>query len=381
MPASTSAALTEALFDAAVDPEGWTSVMGLLERQYGNHAGAFYFLDYRARTLRALCIHGISAAYHQSFAECFYTADNPCIRSPELHAPGQVRTDAHIADYFRDSLVLQRSTYYNEWLRPQDLAHTIGTTPLAENGLVLNLSLLRAGDRGHFSRGETRAFALFARQLQRALRVALRLDTLQQGTDLTSQAFDRLAHGIVLLDAQARVVHGNAAAHAILLSGRGLRLRAGRLEATDPGDRQQLAAAVRHCTRHPTEPMPPTLAHLTVRAGDSTALWLSAVPLRSGQGVLAAPRAVVLLVIADSTAQPAAAGIDATCRSHGFTAAETRLARALADAPGLRAAAEQAGLSYETARWYLKILFQKTGTRRQAELVRKLLACGASPLR
>ena len=36
-------------------------------------------------------------------------------------------------------------------------------------------------------------------------------------------------------------------------------------------------------------------------------------------------------------------------------------------------------MTYETARWYLKILFQKTGTSRQAELVALLLGDLAVP--
>ena len=40
----------------------------------------------------------------------------------------------------------------------------------------------------------------------------------------------------------------------------------------------------------------------------------------------------------------------------------------------LRGAGAAAGLSYETSRWYLKQLFAKTDTHRQADLVRLLLA-------
>jgi len=40
----------------------------------------------------------------------------------------------------------------------------------------------------------------------------------------------------------------------------------------------------------------------------------------------------------------------------------------------LREAAKVRATSYETARWRLKILFQKTGTHRQAELIRLLLS-------
>jgi len=56
-----------------------------------------------------------------------------------------------------------------------------------------------------------------------------------------------------------------------------------------------------------------------------------------------------------------------------LTPAEARLAQALLGGSGLRPAAAAAGMSYETARWYLKVLFQKTHTSRQAELVARLL--------
>src|SRR3546814_1764326 len=65
---------------------------------------------------------------------------NPSARTPTLHRPGIVRTDQRLGDYFRDAEILQRSRYYHEWLQPQDFAHTMGVTPLAEDGIVFNLS-------------------------------------------------------------------------------------------------------------------------------------------------------------------------------------------------------------------------------------------------
>jgi DNA-binding CsgD family transcriptional regulator len=64
----------------------------------------------------------------------------------------------------------------------------------------------------------------------------------------------------------------------------------------------------------------------------------------------------------------------AVLREHfGLTPAEARLAHALATGCGLRAAAGEVGVGYETARGYIKILFQKTATRRQSDLVRRIL--------
>jgi DNA-binding CsgD family transcriptional regulator len=64
---------------------------------------------------------------------------------------------------------------------------------------------------------------------------------------------------------------------------------------------------------------------------------------------------------------------------YGLTSAEARLAAVLLEANGIAAAAGELGISVNTARTHLKRVFCKTGTRRQAELVR-LLLCGPAAL-
>ena len=53
----------------------------------------------------------------------------------------------------------------------------------------------------------------------------------------------------------------------------------------------------------------------------------------------------------------------------GLTPAEARVVLRLLSGDSLRAAAKALGVQYETVRTHLMSIFQKTGTRRQAELV------------
>ncbi|MCW6506777.1 helix-turn-helix transcriptional regulator [Lichenifustis flavocetrariae] len=62
----------------------------------------------------------------------------------------------------------------------------------------------------------------------------------------------------------------------------------------------------------------------------------------------------------------------------GLTPAEARLAYEMAHGDGLGACARRLGITPNTARTHLKHVFEKTGTRRQAELLRLLLSCGFS---
>jgi DNA-binding CsgD family transcriptional regulator len=64
----------------------------------------------------------------------------------------------------------------------------------------------------------------------------------------------------------------------------------------------------------------------------------------------------------------------------GLTPAETRLAILLLQHRSVEEAAERLDISLNTARTHLKKLFEKTGTRRQSELV-SLLGGGVSQLR
>ena len=57
----------------------------------------------------------------------------------------------------------------------------------------------------------------------------------------------------------------------------------------------------------------------------------------------------------------------------GLTPAEAGFTREILKADGLQAAADRLGISLTTARTHLAHVFGKTGTRRQAELVRLIL--------
>jgi DNA-binding CsgD family transcriptional regulator len=61
---------------------------------------------------------------------------------------------------------------------------------------------------------------------------------------------------------------------------------------------------------------------------------------------------------------------DRLARAFGLTAAEARLAAALATGTSLTDYAETARITIGTARWYLKQALAKTNSHRQSELVR-----------
>ena len=364
--------LTEAIYDAAIDPESWRDVMALVRQGFETSVEALYALDYDGRSMRPIQLSGIPDRFVASFEASFFTDDNPSTRTAALHRPGIIRTDQWLGEHFRDADVLRRSRYYSEWLQPQDLAHTMGMTPLAEDGMVVNFSLLRSPQAGPFGPREIARFERLHAHVCRALRVASRVERLTARSGASAAALDSLAHGVVFLNDKGQVLHCNATAEGWLRDGSGLALRAGRLVLGDPAAQQQLGAVLRDLQgRGQARGLSRSIA---VRLPErDRPLTLSAIRLSAQRSRFVATLPTVMLLIVDPEvpSRPDSALLRTLYR---LTPAEARLAQALLGGGGLRQAAAAAGMSYETSRWYLKVLFQKTHTSRQAELVARLLA-------
>ena len=371
--------LTETIYDAAVDSGSWPRVMAMLRERFTAGAEALYFLDFTRHTVRPVHLGGIPASYYRCFGERFYTDDNPCARAQSLHRVGMVRTNERYARHFNDPRILWRSTYYNEWLRPQQLAPMIGVTLLEDGDTNLNCTLLRARDVPDFSAAEIAGFARIGRHLQRAFRIATRLESICGQEGLTFDAVNHLGYGVAFLDLQGRLCHANTMAEALIRCGDGLTLINGRLAAIDGPSQRELEFLLHGLAQDPAGRNDAGSSRIAIRRPDGRRpLIVSAIRLSAHRRAFLSPRPVILLLIADPET---ASTIDSETirRLYRLTAAEARLASALLAGGSLREAADAAGMSYETARWYLKILYQKTETRRQSELVARLLRDLAVP--
>jgi DNA-binding CsgD family transcriptional regulator/GAF domain-containing protein len=365
--------LTQAIYDAAVEPGGWADVTTLLQRQFRSPASGLYRLDRVRGGMRKLHVSGFEAQWLRVFSECYFTRDNPWLRAKPLHQPGVVRTDERLVAVLGDPRALVRSQYYNEWMRPQRLVRTLGVTLLSENGVATNLTLLRPRTDGSFSKSEFATFQALCAHLRRALRFSSRLESASIRGDAAVAALDCLPYGAVLLTLGGRVVHANAAAETLFRSRDGLAVANGRLRAAEFGEQWKLDAFLHQVADYasPRTNRPPDAVSIGRRTG-AAPLALSAIRFSAPRRAAAVAESMILVTVTlPEHAQPrdlAAAG-----QRYQLTPAELRLAMALTAGKSLRAAAEEARMTYETARWYLKVLFQKTGTNRQAQLVALLM--------
>src|SRR5450755_1038530 len=143
MATSLQEELTDAVFRTTLEPDAWGDVMRLMELRFPSSAQTFYFLHRRQRQVRPVSLRGIEPRWRDSFNGFYFAPDNPWIRlTQRLHRPGIVRTNERLEQLLGEPGALYRSTYYNEWMRPQGFRYTIGNTLLADDDIVANITLL-----------------------------------------------------------------------------------------------------------------------------------------------------------------------------------------------------------------------------------------------
>lgn len=362
--------MIEAIYTSPMSDGGWRDAMQLLHARFGSNMEALYFLDFAERRTRVVELQGVTPNWLKQFSPMYYRPDNPWARhTSRLHRPGMVRTSTRLAEYTGDSGILQRSTYYNEWMRPQSFCHTLGTTPYAQDGVVANITLYRPADMQPFGDAEIADMQALTPHIQRAFGFCMRLESATQSARLGLAALDTLAEGFALVDEHGRLRHANPALESWLRKGDLLDEKAGRLQACTPAGAQTLAALIAD-TALGFAPHP---GGVDLTGPGGRVLNARAMPVRGANLRYLPPRSYVLLMFSEPRAD-AAARLQRAGAKYRLTQAEQRLALHLAAGTSLRDAAERCGIGYGTARGYLKALFQKTGTHRQGELVALLLA-------
>jgi len=172
--------------------------------------------------------------------------------------------------------------------------------------------------------------------------------------------------GVLLVDHERRILYANPSARAVLQHRDGLSSDDGRICGVDPESDSRLQQLV-DTMIGADDRTPEAIALQIDRPSGLLSYQARATQVQGGRRVL--------MFLSD----PALPVAELSCvrQMYGLTTAESEVALLLVEGHDVRQIAELRSVGVETVRTLLKRTFEKTGTRRQIDLVRVVL-CGAA---
>jgi DNA-binding CsgD family transcriptional regulator len=358
--------LVGTIYDAALNGKLWPNVLKSIGDAVGGPKIVFGIYD-PANGLVNMHAPRTDPGIMSSLVDWAPTnAALPCIAS---HPPGRVFNGADIVppDEFT------RTAFYRGWWRPAGFS----TEPLVTN--------LFAGGAasGHFASHslpnrspldiQKRLFALLAQHLVRAVALQRRVHHLTIAKEGTLADLDGLRQGFLLVDAEARLLYVNLAARTLFDARGGLRLDNGALSASNANDSRTLRGLIASCAAE-TMATRGTNGNIVLRRGAGRLpLDVLVTPIKPETSMATIswtfPQRAIAIVLASDPETERQARIDDLRERFGFTPAEAAFALEIIKGDGRQAAADRLGISVATARSHLSSIFNKTGSRRQAQLV------------
>ncbi|KLI65174.1 helix-turn-helix transcriptional regulator [Aurantiacibacter marinus] len=229
----------------------------------------------------------------------------------------------------------------------------------------LDAALILAGD-ANLGADIASLLSALAPHMSTALRVLASVERERARSEMSAEVFARINFGWISLDAKCRIVDCDPQAERLMQqSGILRRGHYNRLTPAAPAVDRQLTALVREFATTPrARPRAINLSHDP---------WIDilAAPLRLE--ALAGGTDAVAVVYIRGDRSSSADRAEQLVDLFDLTPSEARLAWSMAQGLSIAEAAEEHGLTIETARNYSKKIYAKTGARGQVDLVRHVL--------
>jgi DNA-binding CsgD family transcriptional regulator len=363
------------IYDAALEHDQWPTMLRQIADFVGGHSATIFAKEVAKQEGFVAYESGeISDRYKKSYFEKYVKLD-PATTG---HFFAQVDEPISTEDLVPYDEFVQ-SQFYLEWAKPQGLIDFVASVLDKSLTSGAMFGVFRHERDGLVDEGVRRRMRLIVPHIRRSVLIGRVIDLKTSEAKAYSGIFDHLATAMCLVDGASRIVHANAAGLALLSAGDTLRSVSGKLEAVDRAINAQLGTIFSDAsdgdlaigTKGIAIPMVDRAsAHLVAHV-----LPLNA-GLRGKEGRAFQATAAIFVKPAQTEAQ---APPEIIAKTFKLTPTELRIMLAIVEVGGVPEVAVALGIAESTVKTHLSRLYEKTGAKRHADLV-KIFANFATPL-
>jgi DNA-binding CsgD family transcriptional regulator len=269
--------------------------------------------------------------------------------------------------------------FFKEWAQPQGWCDFVSASLEKSSMTYAECGVFWHERHGAATDEARRKMSLIISHIRRAVLIGKVIDLHKVEAAALADTLDGLAAAMFLVDAGGRLVHANAAAHAMLSEGLVIRASGGKFAAADGQADHALHDIFMNADNSDAAVGTKGIA-VPVTARDNERYVAHVLPLTSGARRKAGVAySAVAAVFVRKAALELPHPIETIANTYKLTPAEIRVLIMIVEVGGVPEVAPVLGISETTVKTHLQRIFDKTATGRQADLV-KLVAGYMSPL-
>jgi DNA-binding CsgD family transcriptional regulator len=362
------------IYDAALDPSLWTEIVGKAGRFVGGQAAAIHSKSPTAKTITIHYQSGLDPYYMQIYLDEYVKLDPTMI----AHYFADIEQPIAVADIIPHHELVE-TRFYKEWVQPQGIMGNVTAVLDKSATSVALFGVFRYQRDGAVDDEARRRMRLIVPHIRRAVLIGGLIDLKSAEAASLAGTLDGLSAAMCVVDPAGRIVHANTSAQIMFDAGDLLTAIAGRIVArdarTNQAFRELFAAAGSGDAAIGTQGIA-----LPLQAQDGSHYVAHVLPLTSGARryagrAYAATAALFVCKAAKETRYPQ----EIIASAYHLTPTELRVLLAIVEIGGVPETAVALGVAESTIKTHLGRLFTKTGTGRQADLV-KIVAGFVTPL-
>jgi DNA-binding CsgD family transcriptional regulator/PAS domain-containing protein len=348
--------LTGEIYEASRDGGLWPRVLLQVCELLGSPRGSFWIRSKQNGELTTSCVHGQSEEDQREYLDKWALQDPWLLRLDRFPREEGVFAPSHSVITDEE---LEATEVYQAYLSPRKLHYGGGAWIARGVDVESFLTVIRSKQSGPLTEYELAMGTRIAGHIRRSVQLLEERHLLSQGCTGIKICFEELPFAVAILNQDGKVVQSNGRFQKLAGKADGLALREGSvlLESGDVlmPERRTRSFAIRRRRR-------------------GTPYWATLRPIQAENWH---PMGVVKLTAILEVRDPDRATSADSAQLEtlfGLTPAEARFASMLASGLSVKQAAEQLGIAEQTGRTHLKRAMSKTGTRRQAELMSRIIA-------
>jgi DNA-binding CsgD family transcriptional regulator len=356
------------IYDCVIAPERWTGVLDEICAEFGFATGALSIASLSNMKAVVNAVSGSDLAqmtqngigYGPDIIELWggteriqqYPLGEPIVQSQA------VRQD-----------IISSNRYYREWALPKGLFDAVAVGLVRDGTMVGNAIFSQHETAGPIHDAQLGGLRILAPHIRRAVTISNLFDLKTVETTTFAATVEALTVGVVLADEDSRVVHTNAAATAMLAAGDPIVVRQGRIAVQSATTTGTLQSAIAQAAKDEAALGQKGIG-IPIPRPSGDPLVIHVLPLRRGHmraGLI--QRAAAALFVASASGPPQLPH-DALIQLYDLTPAEIRIFELICEGQTRDAISASLGVSVSTVKSHLFHVFEKTGCRRQVDLVR-----------